>query len=261
MSTMSFEELRREGSQPAIVPNAGLRRSLCWAREDAGRFGEALKRTFPNVLFFEPLGRRADRPEKPTIRFFERLDETAVNTEADAIFPYSDWKPDLVWEQSPYSGRWFWDWAHYLSPIISIAINSHNRTSTNDWREAAADRPVENYFSCDITTSYRRQIPEEARIQAKAVRLADKMCIKTVAIAWLSYADFLAGRGKIWGGKKQLGILHVTQAVLDWYRAAPGRAIGLHVAPAGWATSYLPVEDIPEDWWNGIRRPKWVQRP
>lgn len=75
----------------------------------------------------------------------------------------------------------------------------------------------------------------------------------------MSYDDFLAGRGRIWGGKKKLGIRHVTPAILDWYRAAPGRAIGLGVAPAGWGISYLPVEDIPVDWWDGVRRPKWAQ--
>jgi hypothetical protein len=58
----------------------------------------------------------------------------------------------------------------------------------------------------------------------------------------------------------QLAIRHVTPAVLEWYRAAPARSIDLQVAPAGWATSYLPVDEVPETWWKGKRRPKWAQR-
>ncbi|MBI3503961.1 MAG: hypothetical protein HY059_03905 [Proteobacteria bacterium] len=258
---MRFEELCREGSFPAIVPNAGQRRSLCWRREDAGRLGEELKKAFPNVLFFEMPIRCEYRPENPNIRFFDRLDDAAVDTSVTAVFPYPGWKPDLVFEKTSSTGRPFWHWAHYLSPIISFSINSYNRVNWNDWRGAAAEQPVENYFASDITTSYRRQLPEEARIQAKVVRLSDKMCTKVVAVIWRSYADFFAGRGEIWGKKKRLGILHVTRNVLGLYRAAPGRAIDLQVAPGGWGIGYLPVEEIPDSWWGDIPKPKWAQVP
>ncbi len=256
---MDFENLRREGSRPAIVPNAGLRRTLCWTREDAGRYGEALKKAFPNVLFFKPLGHLANRPEKPTVQFLDRLDGLDVDACAEAIFPYPGWKPDLVYEKWTPTGKPSWDWAHYLSPTIRMGINTYGFIRKTQWG-GPAEKPTESYHSSEITTSYRKQIPEEARIQAKAIRLADKMCVRTVAILWMSHSDFLSGRGKIWGKNAEIGIRHVTQTVLDWYRAVPGRAIDLGASQDGWGISRLPVDEIPEDWWVGKRRPKWAQR-
>ena len=261
---MDIDDLRHEGSFPAIVPNAGQDRNICWVKADAGRYGELLKENFPGILFYEDFGSHNHKPERPDIRFVDRLDDTQAGARFEAIIPYRGWKPELVYYRSETDRiHPHWTWSRYLSPIITIGVPGPRVGGRRGWRShfETETGEVENWGALSIMTSYRRQIPEEARIQAKAVRLADKMCVKTVAIAWLSYADFLAGRGKIWGGKKQLGIQHVTPAVLDWYRAAPGRAIALQVAPAGWAISYLPVEDIPEDWWDGFCRPKWAQRP
>ena len=256
---MDIENLRREGFRPAIMPNAGVRRTLCWTREDAGRFGETLKKAFPNVLFYKPLRYRRYQPEQPTIEFFDRLDGLEVDTCAEAIFPYPGWKPELVWEKWTTTGQPSWDWAHYLSPIITMHINTYDRVFKREWRDGNAEHQVETYLSCDISTSYRRQIAEESRIQAKVVRLADKMCIRTVAVVWMSYADFVAGRGKIWD-KKKVHIRHVTKNVLDRYRAAPGRTLDLALGRDGWGIGYVPIDEIPEDWWNRKLRPKWAQR-
>jgi hypothetical protein len=259
---MDFVELSREGSRPEIVPNAGLRRTLCWTNADCGRYGELLKAAYPGIVFYEDFGHCSHLAERPVVRFLNRLDEPDVKRQVGAFVPYSGWRPDLVREtyRNPPHSK-FWTWAHYLSPRISIDLFPDIVPRRRGWHSNTESGTIENWSDRDITTSYRRQIRAEASIQAKVVRLVDKLCKKAVLVTWDSEADFVARRGRIWGRGKQLGIRHVTTAVLDWYRAAPARTIGLHVAPAGWAMSYLPVEDIPEDWWEGFRRPKWAQRP
>ncbi|MBI1245670.1 MAG: hypothetical protein GC202_11745 [Alphaproteobacteria bacterium] len=250
---MNFEELRREGSTPAIYPNAGQCRYLCWTREDAGRYGEILKKAFPNILFYRDLGYRASRPEKPELVFLDRLDSLDADTRVEAVFPYPGWKPELVWEAPS------WHWKNYLSPIIMIGINTYDRIQKIEWSGVATDRPIENYFSTDIKTSYRRQIADEVRIQSKVIRLADQMCVRTISVIWMSYADYLAKRGKIWG-KRQVYVRHVTHAVMDWYRAAPGRMIDFSGGRDGWGITNVPVDEIPDEWWKGKIRPKWTQR-
>lgn len=257
---MDFNRLSREGSRPEIVPNAGLRRTLCWTNADCGRYGELLRKAFPDIVFFEDFSYCSHLAEPPVVRFLDRLDEPGIRRSVDAFIPYPGWRPDLVQERyriPPCSE--YWTWANYLSPHISIDVFPDVVPRRRGWHNYTEPEIVENWPRKDITTSYRRQIPAEASVQARAVRLADRLCVKTVLIAWDSEADFFAKRGQIWGRGKQLSIRHVTSKVLDWYRAAPARTIDLHVAPAGWAMSYLPVEDIPEDWWKGYIRPKWAQ--
>jgi len=258
---MDFNELSREGPRPEIVPNAGLRRTLCWTNADCGRYGELLRSAFPGIVFYEDFGYRSHLAERPEVRFLDRLDEPGVRRTVGAFIPYPGWRPDLVREKhriAPHNE--YWTWAYYLSPHICIDVFPDIVPRNRSWRRECGAEILENWPNSDITTSYRRQIPAEMAVQAKIVRLADKLCTRTVLIAWESEADFLAKRGRIWGRGTQLAMRHVTSAVLEWYRAAPARSIDLQVAPAGWATSYLPVEEIPESWWGKKPKPKWAQR-
>lgn len=257
---MDFDDLRREGEHPAIVPDAGLRRTLAWTRADCGRYGELLKQTFPNVLFFEDFGARARRPEKPTIRFVERLDEPDLWRNVEAVFPYPGWKPELTWQQSPYSPTLaFWHWSRYLSPIVTIGVSTYDRICTANWR--GAPDPVRYFHACHITTSYRRQLPDEASIQAKAVRIAEGLCVRMPLAFWESYEAFRTRKGKLRVRGGLVDSLHATPAAIDLARREADGVVDLATSSQDWAHSYLPLDAIPDSWWDGIRRPKWAQAP
>ncbi len=85
---MDVSEMMLEGERPAIAPNAGRHREYCWTPADWGRYGEELKRAFPQIRFYEELGHAKYKEAKPEIRFFERLDDPAITQPVEAFFPY-----------------------------------------------------------------------------------------------------------------------------------------------------------------------------
>lgn len=110
---MDFDELRREGPSPAIYPNAGQDRNICWTKADAGRYGEALKMAFPGILFYEDFCWRNSKPQMPDVRFVDRLDDTQTGADFYAVIPYPGWKPELV-DHRPETqkARPHWTWSY-----------------------------------------------------------------------------------------------------------------------------------------------------
>jgi len=257
---MDFETLRHEGPMPAISPNAGARRILCWTRSDMGAFGDALRKAFPNVLFFEDFRHPKWTMDAPRPRFLERLDDPTIVKNIEIIFPFHGWRPELASVSNgpgPYAR--FWTWSNYLSPIATIWMNARDTDVMSDWNGRTMEVPIESWREGAITTSYRREIREERKIAEKVIRIAERSCIRMVPVGWNSYDEFRERAGGISLVGLRYGFGWVTSAVIDWYRAAPNRAIKLTIRGNNYGSGNLPVEDVPDSWWEGIRRPKWAQ--
>ncbi len=267
MTPHDFDDLRREGPIPAIVPNFGHRREICWTRADLGRFGDALRRAFPDAFFYEHFESGDETCPKPSPLVPERLDDPRIVNSIHVLFPYPGWKPKLVLATyDPGRVKPYWTWSHYVSPILTInnglrgsgALNI-DASAPDTWIDEAADSPIETWRLSSVTTSYRRELPEERRIQARALRILERMCVRTVPVRWDTYADFQARKGRVRKSGFLAGCGWVTPAVLDWYRAAPRRAIDLGLFMQGSADSCLPVDEVPDSWWGDVRKPKWAQ--
>ena len=258
---MDFDDLRREGSTPAISPNAGARRILCWTRRDIGAFGEALRKAFPDALFYEDFRPAKWIPEPPRPRILDRLDDPTIKRNIEIVFPFRGWKPEMASiARGPHPDDRFWTWSQYLSPVVTIWLNARDACVMQDWNGRAMDAPVEYWQESSITTSYRRELPEERRIAEKAVRIAERICVRAVPVGWLSYDDFRSKAERVSEVGLRYGFGWVTPAVLDWYRAAPNRAIRLKVGKNNYGTGCLPVEYVPDSAWGDVPKPKWAQR-
>ncbi|MBL8834112.1 MAG: hypothetical protein JNL71_17100 [Rhodospirillales bacterium] len=259
---MDISHLMREGEKPAIAPNAGRHRQYCWTRADWGAYGESLRQAFPNILFYEEFGHLDWLEPKPEIRIFDRLDDPGITQPMCAFFPYPGWKPELIRVSlDTPKGQRCWTWAHYLSPRLRMFVRRIDHNPKEDWRGQLRDSPVEGWFESHMWTSYRREISEERRIESKAIRLAEKLCVRAVPVHWKSAEDFLAGRFRVSSAGLMLGDGRVSPRVIDWYWQSPNRAFELFVDIAGRANGSLPVEAVPDSAWGDIRRPKWAQRP
>jgi hypothetical protein len=261
---MDFEDLRREGSFPAIIPNAGSDVLLAWAPADFGRFGEILRAAFPGIVFYETFLTSVDGPEPPEIRWLDRLDDPTIEHEPCAFIPYPGWEPKLVLETSRLgSGRKYWTFARYLSPQFSISSFPGLPIGHENWRGRAAAAPIEYWKYRGVAVSYRKALPDEVRIAAKFIRLAKKLCVRTVPVKWGSYAHFRAGDGRVIENWHRFPPGWASQAAVDWCRAAPGRVIGLSVdaQQEPKAFGYMPADCVPDSWWGAKSRPKWAQLP
>jgi hypothetical protein len=84
---------------------------------------------------------------------------------------------------------------------------------------------------------------------------------RAVPVGWYSYDDFRTRAEHVSEVGLRYGFGWVTPAVLDWYRAAPNRAIRLDVRINNYGTGCLPVELVRDNAWTDIRKkPKWARR-
>jgi len=257
---MDFDDLRREGPEPAIMPNAGRRQIIVWTRADAQRFVELLHDAFPNLFLYEYFGWRDSGEETPNVRILDRVDDPTIFQRVQGFFPYPGWKPELVRVGVGVPGeRPHWTWARYLSPSFSFNIPRDDCPWRPEWKQENRARPFETWPRSDISTSYRRRLPEEQRIEAKIMRLARKICVRTVPVQWKTTDDYYNGRGKVSLGGLRVGEGWATQATIDWYRAAPNRLLGGNTWASGGGHGCIPVEEVPDSWWGDIPKPKWAQ--
>ncbi len=258
---MEFEDLRREDTESGIYPNAGRRQVIIWTRADAQRFVELLRAAFPNLFLYESFGWRNSRVEKPDVRILDRVDDPTITQNVQGFFPYPEWKPELVRVGDGVPGeRPHWTWARYLSPRFSFEIPRDDCPWKPEWRQENRARPFESWPRSNILTSYRRQFPDEQRIEAKIMRLARKLCIRTVPVQWKTVDDYFAGRGRVARVGFMVGDGWATPAAVDWYRSAPNRILDGSTWASGGGHGCLPVEDVPDSWWGNVPKPKWAQR-
>jgi len=264
MIAFDFDELRREGPNPAIVPDNGLRREVCWMRPDYDEFGAAVKKRFPHALFFEcPVGYEDEAESPPEPRFLENLGDGRPNRTVQILFPYPGWKPDQVRVRHPFGDSWFWTWANYLSPIVSVTMPIRNGGGPVTWQDRNGSTAVWNRMSRQITTSYRRILPDEKRLQAKIVRMAEWRCVRMVPVEWPSYEDRVAQRnGKVWTSAVRAGGGWVSPAVLAWARERPDHVVDLVPFQDGSGALFcVPPEIVPAAWWGEYPIPRWAQLP
>lgn len=258
---MDISDLMREGERPVISPSAGQYREFCWAPADWGRYGEELKRAFPQIVFHEELGHEASREEKPEVRFFDRLDDPAIAQPIDAVFPYEGWKPELVQTTHRFGPPTkYWTWARYLSPRLRLFVRTRDQGALENWRGQATDAPIEEWPAGRLYTSYRRLLREEQQIATKAFRIAQKLSVRAVPVRWKSLADFRAGRFKVNDVGFMIGAGWTSQRVVDWCLQKPQRAMQMFVNVCGSAHGCLPVERVPDGAWGDVHKPKWARR-
>jgi hypothetical protein len=259
------DDIWREGSFPAIIPNTGSDVLLAWAPADFCRFGEVLKAAFPGIVFYETFLTSVDGPEPPKIRWLDRLDAPDVTQGICAFIPYPGWEPRLVQQLRPPGGppKFFWTFDRYLSPKFRISSFPGLPIGHSDWRGRAASAPIEYWRYRGVAVSYRKALPDEVRIAAKFIRLAKKLCVRTVPVAWDSCAHFRAGDGRVIADWHRFPPGWASQAAVDWCRAAQGRVIGLSpdAQPEPKAFGYMPADCVPDAWWGAKSRPKWAQLP
>jgi len=251
-----------EGHHPIVSPNAGYRQEHFWTSADAQLFGERLRAEFPQVLFYVVVGSKRDPAKEPQIDFLERLGTVPTRDSITAFFPYPGWQPELVWVEKPQSGSPpYWTWRNYLSPILSIEVGPDSSGNAVPWSRVSGQSRHLDWPADSVSTSYRRSFPDEARIARRVIALVRSMCVRTVPVFWKSESDYRAGTGIVSRAGMMLGHGRATPSVVEWYRAEPDRSIGFHRIGGGGAFGCLPVDEVPDSWWDGIRRPKWAQLP
>ncbi len=260
---MDFDDLRREGHEPAIVPNAGRCQTVNWTSADAQRFLESLRAAFPHIFVHEDFSYLNRRAEKPIVRTLDRIDNPASSLCVEVLFTYPGWQPDLVRVDDPDPGHSpYWTWARYVSPRLSfIVCRDDDCVWRPVWKKEGRASPIESWASTDIMTSYRRELPEERKIEAKAMRLARKLCARTVPAIWRSLEEYFSGEGRVNPGGFMIGDGWTVPSVIDWCRSGPNRMIDAGTFAVGGGTGCLPVDLVPDIWWGDIHRPKWAQRP
>ena len=68
---MNVEDFFLEGTRPAILPNAGTHFYCLWSKADLVRFGQLLRKKYPNVLFYDSLSLLDEEREDFKIRIVE----------------------------------------------------------------------------------------------------------------------------------------------------------------------------------------------
>lgn len=259
---MTVENIWREGHRPTISPGAGHRWAVSWTLDDWRGFERDLRRAFPNVFFYENLGRAADRPERPEPRVLQRLDEPDIRRDICIMFPYPGWKPELVYVPSKsWQCGAYWTWKNYLSPQLTFGIRPHDRPFETEFSAAEPDRRVQIWGRKEILSSYRRTIPEEGRIVGKIKRMVAARSCNTVALRFRSYADFRDGGGTIAADWMRWESLLASAAVIDWVKSGPDRLVMREDVGENLTMGRLPAELVPDGLWRGLRRPKWAARP
>jgi len=261
---MNVEDFFLEGTRPAILPNAGTHFYCLWSKADLVRFGQLLRKKYPNVLFYDSLSLLDEEREDFKIRIVESIDQARPQWSLKAVFPPPGWKPNLVHVRPPDRPKWpYWTWENYLSPIISIASwrPPHAEWDWTDWYGTAADAPIQTWKLSGLSTSYRRELHVEKRIASAVVRLAANLCRQLVPVRWTAYDAYQRRDGNV--NKRSIGRRRMlaTQAVIDWSRAKPRREIYMSPARGEIATTWHPPEDVPDSWWGDTPKPKWAQRP
>lgn len=251
-----------EGHHPIVAPNAGYRQDFHWTAADAQVFGERLRAEFPHVRYYVVVGSKRDPSKAPEVRFLEGLGTVSARDTITAIFPYPGWRAELVWVEKPQKASMpYWTWRNYLSPIVSIAYRLESRGYSAPWSTLSGQDRHLDWPADSVSTSYRRSFSQEARIARRVISLVRSMCVRTVPVFWKSESDYRAGTGIVSRSGMMLGHGRATPSDLEWYRAEPDRSIGFHEIGGGGAFGCLPVDEVPDSWWDGIRRPKWAQRP
>jgi hypothetical protein len=250
-----------EDTEPAIPPNAGHHVDLHWTDADRRRFSDRLRRKYPNVIFVEEFRAGDHKNENFKPRFFKHLDETIPGENTKILFPPPGWQPELVHIKDHRLPHW--SWKNYLSPIITLMLrHAPDRLSRReDWIGDAADAPIQVWRGINISTSYRRELEVERRIQSAVLRLAASLSRQLVPILWESYADYCARNGKIALVWLRSGRNFASHAVIDWAHAEPRREIDLSVwHRRHYGVSWHPPEDVDDAWWGDVHKPKWAQR-
>jgi hypothetical protein len=260
---MDFDDLRREGREPAIVPNAGRGQTVNWTSADAQRFLESLRAAFPHIFVHEDFSHLHHKAEKPVVRTLDRIDSPAKRLRVEVLFTYPGWQPNLIRVDDHDPGYSpYWTWERYVSPRLSFSVRrDEDYVWRPVWKQEGRASPIESWASTDLMTSYRRELPEERKIEEKALRLARKVCERTVPMLWHSLEDYFTGKGRVNRGGFMVGDGWTVPSVIDWCRAAPNRMIDAGTFAVGGGTGCLPVELVPDAWWGDIPKPKWAQRP
>lgn len=249
-----------EGPIPQTGGDAGHRVEFLWSDEDRLSFGEKLRAEFGCVFIHERILLSEQNPEpEPALRIVERLDLASRDRGTIIEFPHPSWTPKLAWigtRANPGNLRWTLD--QYWSPVLHLMPRILPIKSTN-WDGLAADNPIEFWATIDISTSYRRSVERERRIEQRAMSIAKKIGRKMVPIEWQSCQDFRANRYRIWTAAMKYESIFAGSAAIDWVRAEPHRALRLRIRNSGAAISLLPPEDIPEEIWGDYPKPKWAQ--
>lgn len=259
---MTIENVWREGPMPTIPANAGERRTISWTLPDWLAFEREIRSAFPNAFFYEEWSRRSGPAAKPKPRILERLDEAGIEREVCVRFPYPGWEPELVLIDNPRP-TWepFWTWKHHVSPSLRFSVRRHDKAFERSFSSTEPSRVVSVWGVCDLTTSYRRQIPAERQLIAKILRMIERRSRKVVPVYFHSYADYCAGKGEISPGFMRQASCLASKSVIEWAKSGPDRLIFFQSIVENVVQVWMPAELIPESWWTGIRRPKWAQRP
>ncbi len=257
---MKFENLMREGHVPAIYPNAGHRISVSWTVPDWLAFEQDVRTAFPNAFFYERWKAKTDPDVAPTFRVLSRLDEPDIERDVCVMFPYPGWKPELLLEMPERPG-WphHWTWKNYLSPRISFSMRPHNEPFEDIFRASEPDCAVQMWGTRDILTSYRKVLSDERKLVGKIVRMIDRRSRWAVEALCGSYAELLAGKGKI-SRYLRTQRCRASPAVIEWANDGPNRLIFCQEVYKDTVLAWLTREQVPEEWWNGISKPKWALR-
>jgi hypothetical protein len=257
---MNIEDLMREGPHPAIPPNAGHRRTVSWTVPDWLAFEQDIRTAFPNAFFYECWKAKTDPVVAPTFRILGRLDEPDIVRDVGVMFPYPGWEPELVVIE-PRRPDWLhhWTWKNYLSPHISFSVRPHNEPFEGLFCDSEPESTVQVWGTREILTSYRRELAAERRIVNRVLRMIDKRSGWAVPIYCKSYADFRAGNGRI-SRNLRVERCRTSPAVIEWAKGDPNRVIRCQELYKDTVEVWMPLELVPEEWWAGIRRPKWTER-
>ena len=177
------------------------------------------------------------------------------------MFPPPGWRPELVHIKDHRLPHW--SWKNYLSPIVTFMPRPEpGRTSRQeDWFGDAADAPIQFWRGINISTSYRRELVLERRIQSAVLRLAASISRQLVPVLWESYADYCNRKGAAAPRWLHSQRNFASQSVIDWARAEPRREIELSVWRYGrYGVSWHAPEDVPDSWWGDAPKPKWARR-
>ena len=257
---MKIEDLMREGERPVIPPDAGHRITVSWTVPDWLAFEADIRAAFPNAFFYEEWPKMRDPEIKPEVRIINRLDEAGIRREINLMFPYAGWAPELEW--IPPRDRTempFWTWRNYLSPIISFTMRQHNEPFEKIFRASEPNCAVQMWGRRDILTSYRKVLSDERKLVGKIVRMIDRRSRWAVEALCGSYAELLAGKGKI-SRYLRTQRCRVSPAVIAWANEAPNRLIFCQEVYKDTVLAWLTLEQVPEQWWTGISKPKWALR-
>lgn len=255
---MDMKSLLWEGPHPAVPPNMGHDLSLLWEAEDWDRFMQSVREAFPNVVFFVELKSTEERsPDRPELRIVDRFVGLEKYRTIKMLFPDPSWEPKYVRIPNKW-GAMEWTLDQYWSPRIWFS-GSLQEVGYQDWMGTAVEDPIAYWGTRGISTSYRRQIEREFKIQAKVLSLARKLGRRTVPIYWKSLKHFREGDGTVYRWFSTTESCFISPGTMARYRRAKTLALGLHGVGLGmYGFSRLPPEDVPDHFWGDVKKPKWV---